>query len=90
MTEKIVTVKNRSGIHTRPAAAMVKIANGFSSKITIVKEAENETINAKSILGVLTLCAVYNTELLIRAEGADEAEAVQALSDFFDRRFEEA
>ncbi|MDR1932468.1 MAG: HPr family phosphocarrier protein [Spirochaetales bacterium] len=89
MTEKRVTTKNRAGIHARPASLIVKVATKFASKISMIKEAENETINAKSIMGIITLAAGYNTSLLIRAEGPDEAEAVQALSDLFERRFEE-
>ena len=90
MTEKYVTVKNRSGIHSRPASVFVQIANKFSSKITMIKESGNETVNAKSILGILTLGAVYNTKLLIRAEGADEEQAIHALSEFFENRFDES
>ncbi|MDR1179511.1 MAG: HPr family phosphocarrier protein [Spirochaetales bacterium] len=89
MTEKHVTIKNRAGIHARPAALIVGVAGRFTSKINMIKEAENESINAKSIMGIITLGARYNTTLLIRAEGPDEAEAVQALSDLFERRFEE-
>ena len=50
---------------------------------------ENENINAKSIMGIITLGASYNSSLTIRAEGPDEEQAVEALSDLFERRFEE-
>jgi phosphocarrier protein len=89
MTEKHITIKNRAGIHARPAALIVQVANKFASKVSLVKETENENINAKSIMGIITLGAGYNTTLLLRAEGPDEADAVQAISDLVEHRFEE-
>ena len=88
MTERHVTVKNRAGIHARPAACIVQIAGKFTSKITMIKEAENETINAKSVMGIISLGAGYNTVLLVRAEGSDEVEAVETIVAFFERRFD--
>ena len=87
MTQKTVTVRNRAGIHARPAALIVQTAGKFSSKILFRKE--NEEINAKSIMGIITLGASYDTEILIEAEGSDEAEAVEALATLFENRFEE-
>ncbi len=87
MTERQVTIKNRAGIHARPAALIVQTASKFSSRINMFKE--NENINAKSIMGIITLGASYNSSLTIRAEGPDEEQAVEALSDLFERRFEE-
>ena len=88
MTEKHVTVKNRAGIHARPAARIVQVAGKFVSKITMIKEADNEIINAKSVLNIITLAAVYDTVLLVRAEGSDEEEAVEAIASLFERRFD--
>ena len=87
MTEKYVTVKNRAGIHVRPAARIVQVAGKFASKITMIKEADNEIINAKSVLNIISLAAVYDTPLLVRAEGPDEEEAVEAIVGLFERRF---
>ena len=70
MAEKTVTVRNRAGIHARPAALIAQTANKFSSEITI--ERDSTVINAKSIMGVITMAAGYNTELLVKAVGADE------------------
>ncbi|MDR1625643.1 MAG: HPr family phosphocarrier protein [Spirochaetia bacterium] len=89
MTEKQVTIKNRAGIHMRPAGLIAKVASRFVSHISMINEADNENINAKSIMGIITLCARYNTTLLVRAEGPDEADAVQAIFDLFEQRFEE-
>jgi len=87
MTRKIVTVKNRAGIHARPAALLVQTAARFASRIMFKKDTEE--INAKSIMGIITLGASYETEITIEAEGPDEEDAVLALAQLFDNRFEE-
>ena len=87
MVERIVTIRNRAGMHARPAALLVKTASAFSSQIYIEKD--NERVNGKSIMGVITLGATFNTELKIIAEGPDEAQAVDAIEKLFERRFEE-
>ena len=87
MVERIVTIRNRAGMHARPAALLVKTASGFSSQIFIEKDSER--VNGKSIMGVITLGATFNTPLKIIAEGPDETEAVNALQRLFDTRFEE-
>lgn len=87
MTAKKVKVKNRAGIHARPAALIVQTAGKFNSKIRFKKD--NEEINAKSIMGIITLGASYDTEITIEAEGSDETEAVDALASLFENRFEE-
>jgi phosphocarrier protein len=87
MKQQSVVVKNRAGIHARPAALIVQTAGRFQSNIMFLRE--NEEINAKSIMGIITLGAGYNSEILISAEGPDETEAVEALAGLFERRFEE-
>jgi phosphocarrier protein HPr len=87
MTEQMVTIKNRAGIHARPAALLVQTASKFKSKIFMEKE--NDKINGKSIMGIITLGASYNTSLKISAEGEDEADAVAALVGLFESKFEE-
>ena len=87
MKEQQVTVTNRAGIHARPAALIVQTASKYQSKIMFLKE--NEEINAKSIMGIITLGAGYGTKITIQAEGPDEEAAVQTLVGIFERRFEE-
>jgi phosphocarrier protein HPr len=87
MIEKTVTVKNRAGIHARPAALIVKTANSFSSKLYI--ERDTMKINGKSIMGIITLGASFKTELKIIVEGTDEQEAANAIEQLFINRFEE-
>jgi phosphocarrier protein len=87
MTEKKIIVTNRAGIHARPAALIVQTVKNYKCNVYISRE--NETIDAKSIMGVITLGASYGTELTISAEGADEVKAVQALAAVFRSNFEE-
>ena len=87
MTEKIITISNRAGIHARPAAVLVQAAKDFNSNIYFEKG--NDRINAKSIMGILTLAATYGTELKIVAEGEDEEKAVEAIARLFETKFEE-
>lgn len=79
MAERKVTVTNKTGLHARPAALFVQKANQFSSDIRIVK-GEKE-ISAKSIMGVMSLGVSQGTEILLKADGADAQEAVDALAE---------
>ena len=87
MIERTVTIRNRAGMHARPAALLVKTASSFAAQIFIEKDSER--VNGKSIMGVITLGATFNTPLKIIAEGPDETEAVDAIQKLFDNRFEE-
>jgi phosphocarrier protein HPr len=87
MVEKTVTIKNRAGIHARPAALLVQTANRFTANIYLEKDGEQ--INGKSIMGILTLAGTYNTPIKIIADGADEREALRAIGRLFESKFEE-
>lgn len=87
MTKKTTTIKNRAGIHARPATLIVKEASRFKSNVYIEKGSER--INAKSILNILTLGGTYNSEITIIADGEDEVEAVDSLISLVDNKFEE-
>jgi len=87
MTERILTIPNRAGIHARPAAVIVQAAKDF--RCNIYFEKDHERINAKSIMGLLTLGATYGTEIKILAEGEDEKEAIEAIVRLFETKFEE-
>ncbi len=87
MVEKYVTIKNRAGIHARPAALLVQTATKFVSRIFLEKD--RERINGKSIMGVISLGATYQTTLKIIADGEDEAVAIDAIARLFENRFEE-
>jgi phosphocarrier protein HPr len=87
MTITDVKVLNRAGIHTRPAASLVKLASGFKSEIQIIRD--NFVINAKSIIGVMTLAAEQGSNLQIKADGVDENEAVEAIVKLIQEGFGE-
>ena len=87
MVTKKISVQNRAGIHARPSSLIVQTANKFQSNIMF--ERENITVNAKSIMGVMTMAAGYQTELTVSADGVDEAEAIAALEQLFAAKFEE-
>ena len=87
MVEKNVTIENRAGIHARPAAMLVQTTKNFGSSIYFEKGTDR--INAKSIMGIITLGAAYGTEIKIIAEGEDEIDAVAALVRLFESKFEE-
>lgn len=75
-----VTVKLKTGLHARPAALFVQEANKFSSEIFVEKN--EKRVNAKSIMGIMSLAISSGTQIHIAAEGADAEMAVQALVAF--------
>jgi phosphocarrier protein len=87
MIEKNITIQNRAGIHARPAALLVQMTKDF--KANIYFEKDRDRINAKSIMGIITLGAAYGTGIKIIAEGEDEEAAVNALVKLFESKFEE-
>ena len=87
MVEQTVKVLNRAGLHARPAMILVQLTLKYNSSILIEKEGKQ--VNAKSIMGVITMAAHYGTELKIIAEGDDEEEAVAAIVNLFNARFKE-
>ncbi|MEW5701484.1 MAG: HPr family phosphocarrier protein [Candidatus Zixiibacteriota bacterium] len=87
MKEKQVTVTNPLGVHARPAAMIVQTATRFKSEVSLVKD--GRTVNGKSMLGVMTLAAEMGSVITIRAEGPDEAKAVDAITRVFEIRFGE-
>ena len=87
MTQEQVTITNKLGLHARAAAKLVHTASEFESEIYV--GTDHEEVNAKSILGILTLAATKGTPLNVRAEGADEAIAVRAIVELFANMFGE-
>ena len=87
MTEATVTIENKTGIHARPASVFVQTATKFKSKVQI--KAKGKTVDAKSILMIMSMGLVKGTEVTIIADGPDEAEAVNALKDLIDSKFVE-
>ena len=87
MIERDVTIKNRAGLHTRPAAALVKLAAKFKADFFIEKDGFE--INGKSIIGVMTLAAEQGSTLKLRFSGEDEDAAATAMVELFEQGFGE-
>lgn len=87
MIIRTVTIVNRAGMHTRPAAEIVRLASAFKSEFYINKDGFQ--INGKSIIGVMTLAAGQGTELELQFAGEDEAEMADAICEYFARGFDE-
>ncbi|MEO0233448.1 MAG: HPr family phosphocarrier protein [candidate division WOR-3 bacterium] len=77
MKEAKVVIPNTLGLHARPASLFVKLAEKFKSKITVEKD--GMVVNGKSIMSLLMLVAECGSTLIIKAEGPDEDEAIEAL-----------
>ena len=84
---KQLTVINRLGIHARPAALFVKVAGKFTSQIMVEKD--GETINGKSIMGLMMLAAAQGSKLTLTADGTVAEAAVAALEELFQKKFNE-
>ena len=85
--EQQVTIKNRLGLHARPAALFVQLANKFKCDISVIKD--KEEVNGKSIMGIMMLAAGQGTVLTIRAEGLDGEAAVKAMAELVASNFGE-
>ena len=86
MISNELTVENRAGIHARPATQIVKVAARYKSDIFFEKDTMR--INAKSVMGIITLGATYRTKLTCICDGEDETEALQAMTRLFANRVE--
>ncbi|HEX5960949.1 MAG TPA: HPr family phosphocarrier protein [Rhodanobacteraceae bacterium] len=87
MVEKEIVVSNKLGLHARASAKLVQLVQEFKSTIWLVSGGRE--VNAKSIMGVMMLAAGIGTPLTLRAEGPDEAQALDAVVALFDRKFDE-
>lgn len=87
MIEKTVKIINKAGLHTRPAATIVKLAAKYKSEFFIYRD--GMSINGKSIIGVMTLAAEYGSELKLTFDGPDEKEASEEIVAYFERGFDE-
>jgi len=87
MLERELTVSNRLGLHARATAKLVQTLSSYRCNATLA--AKGREVNAKSIMGVMLLAAGQGTTVVVRVDGEDEAEALQALVELFERRFDE-
>ncbi|HMV35727.1 MAG TPA: HPr family phosphocarrier protein [Turneriella sp.] len=88
MVSKTVTIQNETGVHARPAAVFVKMANRFPCEIFVEKD--EQRINGKSIMGLMMLALTRDSRITVIAEGDKEADAVEALCRLVENSFVEA
>jgi phosphocarrier protein len=87
MREQDIVVSNRLGLHARASAKLVQLVQGFKATVWLVNRGRE--VNAQSIMGVMMLAAGMGTPLTIRADGPDEALALAAVAELFERKFDE-
>ena len=87
MTERIFTVKNRLGLHARPAALFVQEASRHKCSVVVVKDGLE--VNGKSVMGLMLLAAESGSKLTVKADGPDEAAALDGLAAVFEKNFDE-
>ena len=87
MAEQSVQIRNKNGLHARPAAEIVKAASKFKSDITICRE--DIEVNGKSIMGVMMLAAECGATITLRASGPDADDALAAIVSLVERKFGE-
>jgi phosphocarrier protein HPr len=87
MIEIKITIINNAGLHTRPAATIVKLAAKYKCEFFLNKDGLH--INGKSIIGVMTLAAEKGSEVILTFDGEDEHEACEEIVDYFNRGFDE-
>lgn len=87
MLKKELKIINKQGIHARPAGLIARTASQFESEIKITKD--DYEVNAKSIMGILTLAAACGASVIVSAQGRDEADAIAAMEKIFAAGFDE-
>jgi phosphocarrier protein HPr len=85
---KKIEIKNKLGLHARAAALLVQTANKFAAQVSISKD--GQSIDARSIMGVLTLAAAQGSKIQVEATGEDAERAVRAIERLIDNRFNES
>lgn len=87
MTEKELTIINKLGLHARAAAKLVSLASTFESEVELIRN--DRKVNGKSIMGVMMLAASQGTNITVRTDGEDEAEAIQQIESLIEDKFGE-
>jgi phosphocarrier protein len=85
--ERTIEIVNSLGLHARPAAQFVRLAAGFDSEIELARD--EMSVNGKSIMGVMMLAAECGSQVVVRASGSDEEEAISALEGLIRNGFGE-
>ncbi|MEW6041137.1 MAG: HPr family phosphocarrier protein [Elusimicrobiota bacterium] len=87
MLEKTFEIKNKLGLHARPAARFVQISTKYKSKVRVMKD--DQEVDGKSIMGLMTLAAECGSTIKVIIEGEDEQELLKCLEELVHKKFEE-
>ncbi len=87
--ERIVTVSNKYGLHARASTVLVKTATQYESDVRLGREGGDDFVDAKSILGIMSMGAECGANLYLKVDGDDAAAALDAIISLFDRKFGE-
>jgi phosphocarrier protein len=87
MTERVFTIKNRLGLHARPASLFVQEAAKYKCSVVVVKDGLE--VNGKSVMGLMLLAAESGSKLTVKADGLDEEKALDGLGKIFEMKFNE-
>ena len=87
MVEKNATIENETGLHARPASIFVEEAGAYEAEIKVIKD--NTEVNAKSIMGIMSLGAEQGSEIVIQAKGSDAEAAADKLVNLIENGFDE-
>lgn len=87
MQERQVQIINKLGLHARAATKLAKLANSFGAKIEVI--AAGKTTDGKSIMSLMLLAASKGTDIILRTHGDDESQAMDALCELINNRFDE-
>lgn len=85
---KKLEIQNKLGLHARAAALLVQTVNRFSANVKISKD--GQTVDARSIMGLLTLAAAQGSKIQVEAEGKEAPEALRAIENLLEKKFHEA
>lgn len=87
MIEKNFKIKNKLGLHARPAALLAQTVAKFQSKVSIIKNGQE--VDGDSILGIMMLAVEFGSEITVIINGEDEKEAIKKIEELFTRKFDE-
>ena len=88
MLERIFTINNKLGLHARPSAIFVQLTSKYKSKVRVVKN--NQEVDGKSIMGLMTLAAEYGSNIQIIVDGEDEQELMSEIAKLVENKFNES
>jgi len=87
MIQKNFRIRNKLGLHARPAALLAQTAAKCESKVSIIKDGQE--VDGDSILAIMMLAAEYGSEIIVTVNGKDEKEAIKKIEELFKRKFDE-